>query len=291
MFSKNSLNTLAVLLPLMITMIPSVPLVYAQGTGSEIAITPASNIGALTTSFSPVITLANVAQLTGYDVVINYNQTVLMANSVTAGDWCNAASCFTVVSDISQGTGTIEFSQVVLGGAVDITNSNLFSVSFTFQASGSTPLTISDVSLTGLVGGVVTLLPTPTIVNAEAHTPPAATAALIKWKARADFRTLNVTHDGDTQTLFGNAANTGLNPAYVMVEFVITSATGSVTIKDTPVVLIAVGGTAIASVSFGVPLISLHYYVEARLMVSGDGIHFNFSGSTKTFHYGVTYKV
>jgi len=82
-----------------------------------------------------------------------------------------------------------------------------------------------------------------------------------------------------------------LNPAYVMVEFVITSATGSVTIKDTPVVLIAVGGTAIASVSFGVPLISLHYYVEARLMVSGDGIHFNFSGSTKTFHYGVTYKV
>jgi len=290
MISKKSLSALTVLLPLLVTLLPSVPIVNAQGTGSEIAITPSSNIGAVSTSFSVNVTVSNVPSLTGYDVVVNYNQTVLMANSVSLGNWCNGLTCFTVVNDISQGTGQIEVSEVVLGGDANIVSSSLFAISFTYQNSGSTPITISSVVLTGLVGGVVQQLPTPTIVNGSAMTPPAATAALIKWKARPDFRTLNITHSGDTQTLSANIANTGSNIAYVLVQYVIVSVTGTVTIQNSPISSISVGGTTINSVSYAVPLLNIKYLVEARLMVSGDGVHFNFSGSSKTFHYDVVFK-
>ena len=290
MISMKSLSALTVLLPLLVTLLPSVPIVNAQGTGSEIAINPASNIGAVTTSFTVNVTLSNVPSLTGYDVVVNYNQTVLLANSVAVGDWCNGLTCFTVVNDISQGTGQIELSQVVLGVDANIVSSSLFSISFTYQSSGSTPITISSVVLTGIVGGVVQQLPAPTVVNGSAMTPPAATASLIKWKARPDFRTLNITHDGDIQTLNANIANTGSNIAYVSVQYIIVSVTGTVTIENSPISSISVGGTTLNSVSYAVPLLNIKYLVEARLMVSGDGIHFNFSGSSKTFHYDVVFK-
>ncbi len=258
-----------------------------SATGSAIAVNPGFVHQIVGSSFSVDITLANVVNLTGFDVIVTYNQAVLNAVHVSKGNWNDGVQAFTLANETTNALGTIHVSQVLLGGTVNIVNSTLFTISYTFIGAGTSPITLSSVLLSGVVSGQVVLLPTPTIVNGVASTPPPATASLIQWKAKPDFKHLTISHSGTVQTLFANIANTGTNPAFVRVDFIVTSAAGSVTVVETVPVVLTVGGSAIVSIAYTVPLLPMKYFVDARLSVSGDGVLYTFSGSSKTFAYSV----
>src|SRR5712692_4564018 len=236
------------LLTLLIAMLPA-PAVLAPP-GSEIAVTPSFVKNIPPSTFTEAITLANVTSLIGYDVVINYNQTILNAVHVGGGNVfaCVSASppcgtqVLTAINGTTQTTGTIEVSQVLLScatcsGFASVTNATLFTITFAFQGFGSSPITLSRVALTGVVNGIVTSLPTPTIVNGLAVTPPPASASLIKWKNKVAFHHLSISTKGNVQTIDANVANAGSIPAFAKVFYIITSAAGSVTTLTTTIVL------------------------------------------------------
>src|SRR5712692_2353658 len=243
---------LAAVLTLVLAMLPA-PSVFAQ-TGSEIAVTPSSVKNVPPSTFTVAITLANVTSLIGYDVVINYNQAVLNAVHIGGGNVfaCVTASppcgsqAVTVINSTVQSTGTIEVSQIILScatcpGATSVTNSTLFTIDFAFQSFGSSPITISRVIMSGIVNGVIVALPTPTVVNGLAVTPPPASATLTKWKDRPNHHHLSISHDGNVQTIDSNVLNTGSTPELVQVVYTIGSAAGSVTTVKSSVVSLSVG--------------------------------------------------
>src|SRR6266566_1838071 len=157
-----------------------------------------SSSGLPGSSFTAAIFLVNVTGFIGYDISMNWNQSVLQVTSVLDGNWSTGLSAFTLTNMTSQSTGTVQYSQVLLGNPTNIANSTLFIVVFKFLGYGSTPIALSSVNLTGLVNGVVSILPPPTIINGRAFTPPPSSAALIHYKAKAAFKTLA---GGSTQTL------------------------------------------------------------------------------------------
>jgi hypothetical protein len=269
-------------------------------TGSEIAVTPGLVKNVPPTSFTVAITLANVSSLIGFDVVINYNQTLLNAVSLTGGNVfaCVSASppcgsqAVTVINSIVQSTGTIEFSQIILScatcpGATSVTNATLFTINFALQNFGSSPITISRVIMSGIVNGVIVALPTPTIVNGQVVTPPPATATLTKWKDRPAHHHLSISHDGNMQSIDSNILNTGTTPGIVKVVYTIGSASGSVTTVTSASVSLAPGTSTIITTSYTVPPLPVRYFVFASLFVSGDGSFFSATGSTDTFSYAV----
>ena len=241
-----------------------------------------SSSGLPGSSFTAAIFLVNVTGFIGYDISMNWNQTVLQVTSVLDGNWSTGLPAFTLTNSTSQSTGTVQYSQVLLGNPTNIVNSTLFLVSFKFLGYGSTPIALSSVSLTGLINGVVSVLPPPTIINGRAFTPPPSSAALIHYKAKAVSKTLA---GGSTQTLVADIANTGPSPAFVYVQYIITSSSGGVSVQTTSTLQLVVGGSSTVSISYTVPTIPIRYFVQARLFVSGNGLFFTFSGSTKTFHY------
>src|SRR6266568_8590352 len=162
-----------------------------------------SSSGLPGSSFTAAIFLVNVTGFIGYDISMNWNQSVLQVTSVLDGNWSTGLSAFTLTNMTSQSTGTVQYSQVLLGNPTNIVNSTLFIVVFKFLGYGSTPVALSSVSLTGLVNGVVSVLPPPTIINGRAFTPPPSSAALIHYKAKAAFKTLA---GGSTQTLVADIA-------------------------------------------------------------------------------------
>ncbi len=292
---------LATVLTLVLAMLPA-PSVFAQ-TGSEIAVTPSFVKNVPPTTFTVAVTLANIPSLIGYDVVINYNQAVLNAVHIGGGNVfaCVTASppcgsqAVTVINSTVQSTGTIEVSQIILScatcpGATSVgssPNATLFTITFAFQGFGSSPITISRIIMSGIVNGVIAALPTPTIVNGQAVTPPPASASLIKWKDRPAHHHLSISHDGNVQTIDSNVENTGSTPEFVQVSYTISSAAGSVTPVTSAVVPLAVGGSTIISTSFTVPPLPVRYFVFVNLLVSGDGSFFPPSGSTDTLSYAV----
>src|SRR5712692_8621327 len=289
---------LAAVMTLILAMLPA-PSLLAQ-TGSEIAVTPSFHKDVPPNAFTYAITLANVTSLIGYDVVINYNQTILNAVHVGGGNVfaCVSASppcgtqVLTAINGTTQATGTIEVSQVLLScatcsGFASVTNATLFTIDFAFQGFGSSPIRISRVALTGVVNGIVTALPTPAIVNGLAVTPPPASASLIKWKDHVAFHHLSISTKGNVQTIDSNVGNTGSIPAFVKINYIVTSAAGGVTTLASSVVLIPVGGTTIISTSFTVPPLPVRYFVFVNLLDSGDGTLFIPAGSTDTISYAV----
>ena len=294
MRNRKSLGLLTLVIALAGIAFPY-PQVFAAASGPTLTVNCLNPVGALCTdahsasgipgsSLTAAVFLAYTSQLIGFDITMNWNQTVLQVNSVVYGNWSTGLTVFTLANMTSQSTGVVEFSQVLLGNPTDIVNSTLFLVRFTFLNYGSSPITLSPVTLTGLVNGVVTVLPPPTIVNGLASTPPPSAAALTHYKARPQYRSLP---GGSVQTLTALAANTGISPAYVYVQYIITSASGSVSVQTTSVVLLAVGGSSTISISYTVPTVPIRYSVQARLFVSGNNIFYVFTGSTKTFHYDV----
>src|SRR2546426_491614 len=131
-----------------------------------------------------------------------------------------------------------------------------------FLGYGSTPIALSSVSLTGLINGVVSVLPPPTIINGRAFTPPPSSAALIHYKAKAVSKTLA---GGSTQTLVADIANTGPSPAFVYVQYIITSSSGGVSVQTTSTLQLVVGGSSTVSISYTVPTIAIRDFVQARL--------------------------
>ncbi len=285
--SNKNLIHLAILLSVIVAMAPF-PRALAQS-GSEIAVTNCvlanacrGTVTTPATTFKANITLANVPSLVGFDIIVNYNPSVLTTVSVAMGNAFAGKLVVTLANETTQSTGTIHVAEVILGSDAAVTNSSLIVVTYAFTGFGVSPITISSIFLTGLVSGVVVLLPTPTIVNGTASTPPAATATLTKWKARPDIKNIGI---GSTQTLFANVLNTGTGVAFVRVDFIVTSSSGSVTPESTAVTSLPTTGTAVVSVSYTVTGLPSGYFVQARLMVSGDGLLFVFSGATKTFSF------
>jgi len=242
---------------------------------------PANVEGVPGQSFTATVQLSNVDWLNGYSLQLNWNQSIMTLNTVTVGNWAGGATAFTITNETTLATGTLTFAQALLGTTVNVTSASLINVGFTFVAFGtlsSNPIALSNVILSGLINGVppIDLLPAPTITNGNAFTPPPASAAFTKAGVKPQFKTLNITKSGTTQTLIATFANNGASSEFIRVDFTILGTDGSTLHESTPVVTLAAGkgSTGTASVSYTVSTLPLHYTVTSSLMVSGDGVLF-----------------
>jgi hypothetical protein len=248
-------------------------------------------------SFSVAIQLSNVQWLAGYSLVLNWNHSIIQETSVKQGNWAagpcqigtTIVSCtpITVTNTTTLATGELDFSQLLLGSTTNVTSASLIVVGFTFvgfSTSMINPLAISSILLSGLINGVppIDLLPAPVVTNGNIFTPPAASARFIKAGLKPDFKNLNITKNGNVQTLTGLVANTGANNALVRIDFVISGSDGSETLLSTPVVTLAPGTSGTVSVSYMVPVLPLKYFVVGNLQASGDGVLYIFQGSDTT---------
>jgi hypothetical protein len=228
--------------------------------------------------------------------VLNWNHSIIQETSVKQGNWaagpCQIGSLIvscapiTVTNTTTLATGELDFFQALLSSTTNVTSSSLIVVGFSFvgfSTSATNPITVS-VLLSGLINGVppLTLLPAPTVTNGNAFTPPAASAKFIKAGLKPDFKNLNITKNGNVQTLTGLVANTGTNNALVRIDFVISGSDGSETLLSTPVVTLAPGTSGTVSVSYTVPALPLKYFVVGNLQASGDGVLYIFQGSDTT---------
>jgi hypothetical protein len=239
---------------------------------------PANVEGVPGQSFSVAIQLSNVDWLNGFSLQLNWNQTILTETSVTAGSWAGGAAAFTIDNTTTLATGTLTFSQALLGTTVNVTSASLINVGFQFVAFGnlaSNPLALSNVNLSGLINGVppIDLLPAPTITNGNASTPPPASAHFTKAGVKPQFKTLNVTKSGTTQGLIATFSNTGTGSAFVRVDFTVVGPNGSRHFS-TSVVTLAGGASGTASTSYTDSTLPAKYTVTSSLMVSGDGVLF-----------------
>ena len=248
-------------------------------------------------SFSVAVQLANVQFLTGYSLVLNWNHSIIQATSVKQGNWAagpcqigtSIVSCapLTITNTTTLAIGEIDFAQALLGSTTNITSSSLIVVGFSFigfSSSSNNPIAISSILLSGLLNGVPppTLLPTPLVTNGNAFTPPAASAEFVKAGIKPATKTINITRDGNLQTLTATVANTGTNKALVRIDITITASDGTVTQLSTPVVTIAAGLTSLVSVTYTVSPLPSKYFVVGNLQASGDGVLYIFQGSDTT---------
>ncbi len=244
-------------------------------------------------TISVAVVLNNTQLINGYRLTVSYNSTVLNALHVRTGTWgsgiCAPLACLVlpVFNSTIQLAGTITVAQVLLGSTTNITSASLITIDFGVKNFGTSDISISNVALTGLVNGQITLLPVPPIINGHMFTPPAASAKIIKSGISPAFHHLSISHSGTTQTLEAIVSNTGTTSAFVRVDFVIVSDAGDVSFISTGVLIMPAGTNGVLSVSYTVPSLPLRYHVIGDLKVSGDGLFYIFSGSSDTTQYSV----
>lgn len=242
------------------------------------------------------VVLNGTQWLTSYSVTVNYDRTVIGATGVHQGNWA-AGPCedsglvvpcgvFTITNSSQPGIGTLTVTQALLGSSTNITSSTLITIDFSVVGFGASTISIGQILLGGLVNGQppVTILPTPAITNGHMFTPPPASAALIKSKIQP---ALHKVAPGGVQTLEALVTNTGTTVAFVRVDFTIVGADGTVLFLRTGVLMVPVGLNGQLSVAYTVGNLPEKEFVVGNLMVSGDGVLFVFSGSSKTFSFAI----
>jgi hypothetical protein len=247
-------------------------------------------------AFSLSIVLSNVTFLTSYDVIVNYDRTVIGAAAIHQGNWA-AGPCedtgkivgcqvFTITNSNQPGIGTLEFAQALLGSSTNVTSSSLITIDFNVVGFGATNISIGQILLAGLVNGLppVAILPTPAITNGHIFTPPPASADLIKSGVKP---ALHKVAPGGVQTLEALVTNTGTTKAFVRVDFTIVGSDGTVLFLRTGALTLPVGTNGQLSVSYTVSSLPVKDFVVGNLMVSGDGNLYVFSGASKTFSFNV----
>ena len=246
----------------------------------------------LASSFSVSVVLNNTQFLTSYDLIVNYNRSVIGAAAIHQGNWaagpCTGGPCqvFTITNNNQPGIGTLEYAQALLGSSTNITSSSLITIDFNVVSFGKTDISIGQILLAGLANGLppVTILPTPAITNGHIFTPPPASADLIKSGVTPAFHKVA---PGAVQTLEAIVTNTGTTIAYVHVAFTVIGSDGTITFVRTGDLAMPVGTNGQLSVSYNVGNLPGKDFVVGNLMVSGDGILFIFSGASKTFSFSV----
>jgi len=242
---------------------------------------------------SVAVVLNNTQLLNGFRITVSYNSLVLNALHVRTGTWasgsCTPTPCqiLPVFNSTIQLAGTVTVAQVLLGSTTNVTSASLITIVFGVKDFGSSDISISDIALTGLVNGVIDLLPTPPITNGHMFTPPPASAKYIKSAVSVAIHHLKLS-TGNVQTLSAIVSNTGTTVAYVRVDFTIVSESGDVSFVSTGVLTMPVGSSGSLSVSYAVPSLPLKYHVIGNLEASGDGLFFVFqAGQTSTTAYSV----
>ncbi len=132
----------------------------------SVFITPPANAGDVGGMFTVSVQASDVGLLVGYDVIINYDNTVLSAVSATfsgcdstgACDVFNGLNAFSVNAFCNDLTGSCESTQSLLGGnTVDLSSSSgqLFSVTFSVLSANTANIGISLANIAADVGGSV----------------------------------------------------------------------------------------------------------------------------------------
>ncbi len=123
---------------------------YAGPVTAVISVQPSNKMVGLNQAFSLDIDIANVTDLYAYQFNLSFDSTILSANSVTESSFLSGGgSTFFNGGTIDNSAGTISFIfDTLLGPVPGVSGSGpLVNVSFASLASGTSPITISNVSL------------------------------------------------------------------------------------------------------------------------------------------------
>lgn len=171
-------------------------LVHAAG-NAQAAVDPASSAAPVGQTFTVSVTLNNVNNLIGYDVVLNYDPTVMSCISEASPNIFGMSN-FPVSGHnfCSDPTVSAEAAAVSIGGSsVSLaTPTAIMTLTFRVLASSIVPIHISSAQLVALVGGVVTAVPTDTS-DGQFGVPP--TLVFVKPNATASPRT-SIQYEGNT---------------------------------------------------------------------------------------------
>jgi hypothetical protein len=177
--NRRLLTPLLLALLSVMAIVPEAPslLVHAQGT-ANVAVSPASSAGDVGSMITVAVTISNVDNLVGYDLVLSYDPTILSAvgaNFNAAPDVFAGMSPFVVTGSCSDGVGACESAQVLLGGSmVTVSTAQVFSVNFKVLTSTPSNLLITKSDVASLVGGQVVSVPV-TVSNGTFGVPPVLT--------------------------------------------------------------------------------------------------------------------
>jgi len=205
--------------------------VFAQGNALVQTDMPvyAADVG---TSFMVTIVLSNVANLVGYDVILNYNSAILSAQSVDfnsattlIGPYCQAGQCLPVRTQFSDATQSVESAYTLLGGVTaQVSSATLLTITFMVVGQGDSPLTISSATIAALEDGQTVSVPTdimsgqyllpPTLNFVAPNGQPAAahTLHLFKGETSLTYNGLIQLSPTDPRSGFGGVVITVVNP-------------------------------------------------------------------------------
>jgi hypothetical protein len=152
------------MLSLMAILPGSLIAVHAQP--PSVFITPAANAGDVGSTFLVSVQASDVGMLVGYDVVVNYDNTVLSVQSATftgcdstgTCDVFNGLNAFGVNAGCSDTTGSCEGTFSLLGGqTVDLSASSgqLYSITFKVISANNAAIDVARADIAADIGGSV----------------------------------------------------------------------------------------------------------------------------------------
>jgi len=218
-------------------------LIAAHGQPASVFITPATNAGDVGSTFIVSVQASDVGMLVGYDVVVNYDNTVLSAVSATftgcdstgTCDVFNGLNAFHVNAGCSDTTGVCEGTFSLLGGqTVDLSASSaqLYSITFKAISANSAAINVARADIAADVGGSVQLVAVST--SGATFLVPASLSLVAPYAVlpKAAFHLFRGTHDTQvtiTSTITYDASN--VRAGFGGVQFDVIAPNG----VDTPV--------------------------------------------------------
>ena len=229
------------MLSLMAILPGSLVAVHAQP--PSVFITPATNAGDVGSTFMVSVQASDVGLLVGYDVVVNYDNTVLSVVSSTftgcdssgTCDVFNGLNAFGVAASCSDTTGTCEGAFSLLGGqTVDLSASSgqLYSITFMAISANSAAINVARADIAADIGGSVQ--PVAVTTSGASFLVPAAVDLVAPYATlpKAAFHLFKGTHDTQvtiTSTITYDASN--VRAGFGGVQFDVIAPNG----VDTPV--------------------------------------------------------
>lgn len=149
-------------------------LVFAQ-TVPSVSVLPATQTVNLTTEATVTINVSDVTNLGSYQFDLSFDPTRITVKSVSDGGFLSSTGRTTSAlgPTIDNTTGKVTFGVFTLGNTPAGPNGNgtLATITFNTVGLGSSPLNISNVSLTDILGGVITTNLTQGTINVSALAP------------------------------------------------------------------------------------------------------------------------
>lgn len=111
---------------------------------TSVSVSPASRNALPSSTVSVNVTIANVANMHGYNVIVTFNPAILQYTGAAPGTFVNSFLFFPTHT----GAGTLNVSHALVGNGTVVSGSGtLFTLTFSTLTEGTSPVTISSVDL------------------------------------------------------------------------------------------------------------------------------------------------